>query len=145
MLWGTMARPRGWPLLPCMPLAADRFRPGRRGGGGTTDFWPHSFHATSIGLMLKSQAGNDAPVPPSPFRRLCLLLEQIALPTKFTAGSASCTTRIPTTSWTRPQDQRCPAGWGRGRKTCVAGRPRKLWTLAAAGTARRGRTDQCQT
>ena len=55
-------------------LAAERLRPEGRGGGGwTTDFSPHSFHATSIGLMLKYsiQGGHDAPVPPPPFRRLC--------------------------------------------------------------------------
>ena len=47
-------------------LAAERLRP----TGGTTDFWPQSFHATPIGLMLKSrvQPGALCPVLP-PFRR----------------------------------------------------------------------------
>ena len=41
---------------------------------GTTYFWPHSFNATLIGLMLKYriQGGTVPPYPPPPpFRRLC--------------------------------------------------------------------------
>ena len=38
--------------------------------GGTTDFWHHSFHATPIGLMLKSRIQGDpvsrCPLPPVP-------------------------------------------------------------------------------
>ena len=41
--------------------------------GGTTDFWHHSFHATPMGLMLKSRIQGD-PVarcpPPPPFHHL---------------------------------------------------------------------------
>ena len=39
-------------------------------GGGTADFWSHSFHATPLGLMLKCQNQRGArcpgalPVPP---------------------------------------------------------------------------------
>ena len=56
------------PSLTSQPLAAERLRP----TGGTTDFWPQSFHATPIGLMLKSlfQPGTRCPSAP-PFRRLC--------------------------------------------------------------------------
>ena len=41
-------------------------------GRNTTDFWPHSFHATPVGLMLKYriQGGTVPRCPPPPFRRL---------------------------------------------------------------------------
>ena len=50
----------------CKSLAAKQLRP----TGGTTDFWPQSFHATPIGLMLRSRIQPGArcpsarPVPP---------------------------------------------------------------------------------
>ena len=48
-------------IRPCsFPLAAERLR--RR--EGNTDFWPHSFHATLIGLMLKSRNRGTVPPPP---------------------------------------------------------------------------------
>ena len=61
----------GYDEIPSLVVEQHR---SRGGGGGTAYFRPHSFHATLIGIMLKSrfQRWHGAPVPtppPPPFRR----------------------------------------------------------------------------
>ena len=67
------------------PLAAQRLRP----TGGTTDFWPQSFQATPIGLMLKYRIQPGARWPSAPPRSAAYAPNFKVVPASLLQGAIS--------------------------------------------------------